>query len=138
VRDVKSNQEWPVLTSGIIEASLACRARAAPHQPSGLDPEVGANIDVSKYMFFARKLMRDGRCSNVSKAARSGMITFQSVTMPTPSILLLVGVATILVVRLLRIGHRPKGYPPGPPTLPILGNIHQVRECKNSTVMLMD
>ncbi|KAF2829279.1 cytochrome P450 [Ophiobolus disseminans] len=25
---------------------------------------------------------------------------------------------------LARIGHRPNGYPPGPPTLPVLGNIH--------------
>lgn len=28
--------------------------------------------------------------------------------------------------RLLRVGRRPKGYPPGPPTTPILGNLLQV------------
>ncbi|KAI1616307.1 cytochrome P450 [Exophiala viscosa] len=27
-------------------------------------------------------------------------------------------------VRLLSIGRRPKSYPPGPPTLPVLGNLH--------------
>ncbi|KAI1851131.1 hypothetical protein JX266_003796 [Neoarthrinium moseri] len=30
----------------------------------------------------------------------------------------------VLIHRLSKVGQRPKGYPPGPPTLPILGNIH--------------
>ncbi|KAF1837103.1 cytochrome P450 [Decorospora gaudefroyi] len=30
----------------------------------------------------------------------------------------------VAVYRLSRVGHRPAGYPPGPPTLPLIGNLH--------------
>lgn len=33
----------------------------------------------------------------------------------------------LLVLNVLTIGRRDKDYPPGPPTIPILGNIHQVQ-----------
>jgi cytochrome P450 len=33
-----------------------------------------------------------------------------------------------LLYRLSRIGSRPKNYPPGPPTVPVVGNIHLMPE----------
>ncbi|KAL4801508.1 cytochrome P450 [Aspergillus unguis] len=43
--------------------------------------------------------------------------------LPIFALPLLAGLA-LLVIKALKVGSRPAGYPPGPPTLPILGNLH--------------
>ena len=41
-----------------------------------------------------------------------------------PSVL--IGLVAIAFFSLRKVGQRPKGCPPGPPTLPIIGNLHQM------------
>ena len=42
----------------------------------------------------------------------------------------LVCLIIIVFQKFYQIGHRPKNFPPGPPTLPFLGNLHQIPQEK--------
>jgi hypothetical protein len=44
--------------------------------------------------------------------------------MSLPLYILAVALIALAVRQLRKIGRRPAGYPPGPPTLPLLGNLH--------------
>lgn len=43
------------------------------------------------------------------------------------TLFLLLAASVLLFLKLAKVGSRPAGYPPGPPTVPLLGNLHLVR-----------
>lgn len=44
--------------------------------------------------------------------------------MPSVWVYPVVALVAVAIYHILQIGSRPKDYPPGPPTIPILGNLH--------------
>ncbi|KAJ5659297.1 cytochrome P450 oxidoreductase [Penicillium longicatenatum] len=45
--------------------------------------------------------------------------------------------ALFLLSKALKVGSRPAGYPPGPPTVPLLGNLHLVRRPSTSKRLIL-
>jgi hypothetical protein len=53
------------------------------------------------------------------------------------TLLPLLAASVLLFLKVVKIGSRPAGYPPGPPTVPLLGNLHLVRR-KNINFKMSD
>lgn len=48
-------------------------------------------------------------------------------TLPPTILIVALGAAILYAItKLLAVGRRPSDFPPGPPTLPIIGNLHLV------------
>jgi len=91
--------------------------------------ELFANLGLGRVM----KCINDGHFSSHSLFRSIYLAPIVAVRTPEDRLIMEMPYYTVLgalviysLYRLLRVGHRPKDYPPGPPTLPVLGNIHLV------------
>ena len=53
-------------------------------------------------------------------------LTFSADRKPSPTVIAICALVIWALYRLLRVGSRDKRLPPGPPTVPILGNLHLI------------
>lgn len=73
----------------------------------------------------------DSRCLVVSSYSclsetKIAVVIIKTNLMEPVFLIFLISIVVFSLIKLGRIGRRPKGCPPGPPTLPILGNLHQI------------